>query len=281
MPRPSALIVDSFAAVGLADVDALAAAPDRIDTKYVISVAEVVALAERLRSTHAVLEIEGRREFAYRTTYFDTAELRMFRDHMQRRRRRYKCRSREYVDSGLCMFEVKLKAARGRTVKHRMVYDRALRDELSTNALGFVRDCVAHAYAREPDGVLAPALVVEFTRITFAAADLGERVTCDFGVVFSAPDGTSGRLVEDSVIVECKSSHGATVADRALRALAARPQSGCSKYCLGVAFTRPRVKSNDLRPLLTRYFRPAPIAAVAPGLDAAGRRRHARPDGDG
>ena len=94
------------------------------------------ALAAELRASHRVLEIDGRREFTYRTTYFDTPDLRVFRDHQQRRRRRYKARSREYVDSGARMFEVKLKGARGRTVKHRMPYDR---DGLSAPALAFLR----------------------------------------------------------------------------------------------------------------------------------------------
>jgi hypothetical protein len=65
----------------------------------------------------------GRRvAFAYHTTYYDAPELRAHRDHVQRRRRRFKRRARDYVDSGLHTFEVKLKKARGLTVKHRMDY---------------------------------------------------------------------------------------------------------------------------------------------------------------
>jgi hypothetical protein len=138
MPPSPSTAADAFPALGLEALTATAALQDRVDTKYVLSLAGFEALAERLRGTHAVLEISGRRAFAYRTTYFDTAELRVFRDHLQDRRRRYKCRSREYVDSGLCAFEVKLKGARGRTVKHRMAYDRAHRDELSGPSLAFL-----------------------------------------------------------------------------------------------------------------------------------------------
>jgi hypothetical protein len=277
MPPLPAAIADSFPALGLEALNSAAALQDRVDTKYVISLADFAALAERLRDTHAVLEIDGRRAFAYRTTYFDTAELRVFRDHVQERRRRYKCRSREYVDSGLCTFEVKLKGTRGRTVKHRMAYDRSRRDELSEPALAFLQECLERSYGRPADGGLAPALAVAYTRVTFAAPALGERLTCDFDLAFSAPDGASGRLAEDRVIVESKSPHGGAVADRALRAVGARPERGCSKYCLGVGFTNPAARSNGLRPLLRRHFRAAPAAAVALALGAGAAPAAAAP----
>jgi hypothetical protein len=270
MLRSPSLVAESFSALGLPELETTAALQDRVDVKYVISRAQFGALAERLRGTHRVLEIDGRRAFAYRTTYFDTAELTAFRDHVQERRRRYKCRSREYVDSGLCTFEVKLKGARGRTVKHRMAYDRARRDELSEPALAFLRDCLERSYGRAPDGELHPALAVAYTRVTFVAPEVGERVTCDFDLAFSAPDGASGRLDDHAVIVESKSARGNATADRALRALGARPEGGCSKYALGVGFTRPEMKSNAVRRLLRRHFRAAPAAAVALALGAAG-----------
>jgi CotH kinase protein/VTC domain len=269
MPPSPTLVAEPFDAVGLAELEASAALQDRMDRKYVISLEDFAALAERLLATHAVLEIDGRRAFRYRTIYFDTGELRIFRDHVQERRQRYKCRAREYVDSGLCMFEVKLKGLRGRTVKHRMAYDRARPDELSEPALAFLRDCLERCYGRAPDWKLRPALAVAHTRVTLAAPALGERLTCDFDLAFSAPDGASGRLAADRVIVESKSARGNATADRALRALGARPEDGCSKYCLGVGFTNPHVNSNRMRPLLRRHFRAAPIAAVALALGPA------------
>ncbi|WP_230854391.1 VTC domain-containing protein [Arthrobacter terrae] len=76
------------------------------------------------------LEIGPRRVFEYESVYFDTPELEQFRAHRQGRRRRYKVRTRTYVDSGLCMFEVKFKGQRGQTVKHRMPYQ--LQDSFRT-----------------------------------------------------------------------------------------------------------------------------------------------------
>jgi hypothetical protein len=257
MPLSPATLADAFPPAALHE---LAELQDRVDVKYVISFERFAALAEQLRGTHSVLEIDGRRAFHYRSTYFDTEELTAFRAHVQQRRRRFKCRSREYVDSGLCTFEVKLKGLRGRTVKFRMAYDRTLRDELSEPALAFLHDCLERSYGRPPAGVLRPALAVAYTRVTLVGP--GERLTCDFDLAFSAPDGTSGRLAPGMAIVETKSERGSAVADRALRTLGARPERACSKYCLGIGWTRPSVKSNPLRPLLRRHFQGAPAFAA-------------------
>jgi hypothetical protein len=147
MPPSPATVADTFPPAALAE---LAVLQDRMDVKYVIAADRFAALADHLRDTHRVLEIDGRRAFRYRSTYFDTAELTAFREHVQQRRRRFKARSREYLDSGQCMFEVKLKGPRGRTVKHRMDYDRSRRDELSGPALEFLRDCLQRSYGRTP-----------------------------------------------------------------------------------------------------------------------------------
>lgn len=252
VPSPS-LVVEAFPAVGLEQLDAGAALRDRVDVKYVVPLAAFAALADRLRATHAALEIDGRRAFTYRSTYFDTPELGAFRDHMQQRRRRYKCRSREYIDSGAYAFEVKLKGLRGRTVKHRMEHDG---HELSDAAITFLRDCLYRAYGRLPERGLRPALAVAYTRVTLASPTLGERVTCDFDLAFTGPDGAVGRLDPGMAIVESKSDRGSAVADRVLRELGHRPQAACSKYCLGVALTRA-VPGNRLRPLLRRHFQAA------------------------
>ena len=232
-------IAEAFAPVGLEQLDAGAALRDRVDVKYVVPLAAFAALAERLTATHAALEIDGRRAFGYRSTYFDTPELDAYRAHIQGRRRRYKCRSREYCDSGAFAFEVKLKGLRGRTVKHRMPHDG---HELSEPAMAFL----CERLGRRPGG-LAPTLTVAYTRVTLVAP--GERLTCDFDLSFN---DSERRLDPGMAIVESKSERGNAAADRVLRELGHRPRPLCSKYCLGVALTRP-VTDNLLRPLL-RHF---------------------------
>lgn len=254
--RPSWL-AERFEPVALDELLAGAELSDRTDVKYVVPVAALAALADALRGSHRVLEHGGRRVFGYETTYFDTPDLRAYREHLQQRRRRFKCRSRDYVDGDLCVFEVKLAGARGRTVKRRIDHPRERRGELTEVALAFLRGCVEQAYGRPPDLRLRRTLEVTCTRVTLAAPERGERLTCDFGLAFAGGDGAAGRLAPGMAIVESKSAGGGALADRALRALGARPVSGCSKYCLGIALTAPGVRSNPLKPLLRRHFQTA------------------------
>jgi hypothetical protein len=247
-------LLEPFEPVGLEEVSATAALDDRVDVKYIVSRAKLGELAQRLLATHRVLEIDGLRGFGYRSTYFDTADLMTYREHVQGRRRRFKVRSREYVDSGLRAFELKLKEGCGRTVKHRTELGDGPLDHLEEPQLEFLRARLRDAYARELGAELAPTLSMSFTRITLVDPKRGERLTCDLQLRFAAPGGAGGALAPDAAIVESKSRGGAATADRELRALGVRPIAGCSKYCIGVGLTYPRVKRNLSLPLLRRYF---------------------------
>jgi len=255
-PRRAA---EGLAPVGLAELErSPAALLDRVDRKYLVPAERYLALADRLAATHRVLEVAGTRAFRYHTTYYDTTALDAYRHHVQRRRRRFKCRSRRYEDSGACAFEVKLKGVRGRTVKHRMPYEHALHGTLSPAALRFVHERLVGVYGRGPAATLGPSLAMEYSRVTFADVERGERLTCDFELAFTG----GGRLAGGAVILESKSLRGAGLADRVLRELGERPVEACSKYCLGIAMTRPQVPVNPFRRLLGRWFVPAAAAAA-------------------
>ncbi|MGH2389516.1 MAG: VTC domain-containing protein [Chloroflexota bacterium] len=107
--EPIAAVADQFAPISLEEANGRAALQTRVDCKYILPWPRFEAFATQLRVTHAVLAIDGRRVFGYDTLYFDTASLLTYRAHLQGRRKRFKARSRLYVDSGLCLFEVKLK----------------------------------------------------------------------------------------------------------------------------------------------------------------------------
>ena len=72
----------------------------RIDHTYLVPLERFAELAARLPDTYAVLEIEQLRGLAYESVYFDTPDLLTYRQHLQGRRRRYKVRTRAYLDSG-------------------------------------------------------------------------------------------------------------------------------------------------------------------------------------
>ena len=129
--------------VGLGTVQSAADLQERVDIKYVIRAADLLPLADALQRSYARLVIDGVSAFRYRSVYLDTPGLACFHDHRQGRRRRWKARTRDYLDSDLRRLEVKLKDGRGRTVKHSMTStcaadrSRGLRDFTFANAVRF------------------------------------------------------------------------------------------------------------------------------------------------
>jgi Domain of unknown function (DUF4956)/VTC domain len=123
--RVSAVVAGSVAGLppaSLAEVIERSALQARIEHKYLVPLERLAELAARLPDTYAVLEIDQLRGFAYESVHFDTPDLLTYRQHLQGRRRRYKVRTRAYLDSGDCMFEVKLKGRRAQTIKARLSY---------------------------------------------------------------------------------------------------------------------------------------------------------------
>ncbi len=258
--RCSPSIAERLDPVGLDAVLGAAALQDRVDVKYLVPAATLAAVADALAPTHRVLEVDGRRTFAYATTYLDTPDHRLARDHRQGRRRRYKVRTRHYVDSGRRVLEVKLKGARGRTVKHALALDAPLpTTPLQDEPLAFVAGTVRAAYGAEPAWPLLPALTLRYDRTTVVDLARGERLTVD-----TALDLGAGRLAPGWALVETKSPAGRSAADRVLRGLGARPVTGCSKYLLGVALARPDRPAGPCGPLLRRCFEALPAAAPDP-----------------
>lgn len=95
----------------------LGAAPllTRIDHKYVVPLDGLDQIIEQLNLP--VLDIDGRRAFRYESVYFDTPDWVTYLAALHRRRRRLKVRTRTYVDSGVCMLELKSKGYPDQTVK--------------------------------------------------------------------------------------------------------------------------------------------------------------------
>jgi hypothetical protein len=147
--RASCEVANSVAplpSASLAEVTEQATLQVRVDHKYMVPVecfAEVIA---RLPQGYLVLEIDGRRGFSYESVYFDTPDLLTYRQHLQGRRRRYKVRTRAYLDSAHCVFEVKLKGARDRTIKAQLPYLLADRTRMTRAAQDFLGKQLEKAY---------------------------------------------------------------------------------------------------------------------------------------
>jgi hypothetical protein len=261
-------ITAPFAPISLEAINQAAALQTRADNKYFVPWEAFLEFTQTLRATHNVLEIDGRRAFTYDTQYFDTPDLANYWSHVQQRRKRFKCRSRIYENSGLCVFELKLKGGRGETVKYKIGYDEAAAREVSPEARAFLHHQLRQSYRMELGQALVPTLRTRYERVTFASQVATERVTCDFNLVFSA--GHERAIMDPRyVLVEIKSARGRSVADQFLWRLGVRPASG-SKYCVGLALLTPELRSNPFRQVVSSYFLRLSDTAGWRGVQLAG-----------
>ena len=245
--------------IGLRELMELAELQTRVDRKYFVPAELFGRLITELATDLRVLEMDGRRSFGYESFYFDTPQLSTYRAHLQRRRQRFKARTRTYTDSGLCMFEVKLTGARGETVKQRVPHPQELRAELTSDALAHLGHTLHQAYHQNLPTGLRPTLVTTYRRTTFVSRTGQARLTCDVGLVC----GDVEHEVRDTgthVLVESKSTGRGSAPDRILRELGVRPAK-VSKYCVAVAALHPELPSNPWHQTLQRYFQPLAPAA--------------------
>lgn len=239
--------------VPLEEVLAEAPALTRVDRKYFVPLDAAALLLEALPDGWRTLDVAGRRTTHYRSTYVDTPSLSTARAHVQGRRRRWKARSRLYVEDGLCRFEVKAKDGRGRTVK--TVVDRTpdAYGHLHADDLDFVTRTLAHHHIELGAHGLVPTAEVSYERLTLArTGEPSGRITLDWGVA-ACLDGRRVALDRDHVLVETKGGLRATDADRLLLGLGVRPVS-FSKYAASAALVRPDIPDNDVRRLVGRVL---------------------------
>ena len=109
--------IESLPTVSLDRLLAEAALQTRVDRKYLLDAGLVSQVLDAIDGEAHVLCIEGRRTFAYRSTYFDTPDLDAFHLAGRGRRRRFKVRTRVYRHSGETWLEVKTRGPRGTTAK--------------------------------------------------------------------------------------------------------------------------------------------------------------------
>lgn len=233
MENGIAQIFADFRPVSLESLDERASLQRRVDNKYLVPVERLAQVAEALRGDHEILEIEGERVFEYESTYFDTPALDCFHDHVGDRRPRYKLRTRFYVTTGSCIFEVKVKREDDETVKRHIDYDPEERRSIDPQARELLARTLEECSVNMPDDELRASLITRFRRVTVGAIDRPERTTIDFDVELQAPGAEVATIDDSLAIVETKTSDGAGYADRVLGDQGVEPIS-LSKYRLGV-----------------------------------------------
>ena len=184
-PTSAPLSTDHLTSTSLAELNSAAGLLTRVDRKYLVPLERAQELVGGLTSEARVLDIDGRRRFSYASTYFDTPGLEAFMLAARKRRRRFKVRTRTYLDTGLCFLEVKTRGARGTTVKRRMGYHPDDASRLTGPGRSFVAVCLAStgvtgpAAAREIAAALRPVLATTYERTTLHLPDAEARATID------------------------------------------------------------------------------------------------------
>lgn len=264
---------------GLAHLDALsldelnerAELQTRVDRKYVLAEAALPAVLAELDPRTLVLEFgDGSRSSSYESVYFDTPQLASFHLAARGRRKRYKIRTRSYVDARVAFLEVKTRGGRSLTVKDRFEVDAATAGEFTAEAAGYAADVLDSAgIAAPPLAAMAPTLTTRYRRTTLLLpAEPGRdesRATIDRELEW-LDEGGHGAFrqrmsLPRTVIVETKSGSRAGALDRALWRHGHRPSS-VSKYGTGLAALRPELPHAKWHRVLATHV--LPDASFAP-----------------
>ena len=282
-PTTTALDTERLTATTLEDLNASAGLLTRIDRKYLVASDTAQGVIDALAERALVLDIDGRRCFSYASTYFDTPELGSYFQAAHKRRRRFKIRTRSYLDSGLTFLEVKTRGPRGATIKQRLDYRSADADHLTPEGLDFIIDCLAPLSgsvrdARRVARTLEPVMSTTYRRTTLHLPADGARATIDTDLTWTAfASGEDGEGEERGprthairhgaprpagplAVVETKNPARCSPTDRYLWAGGHRP-SRISKYATGMAVLHPELPANKWHRLLTRELSGAARAA--------------------
>ena len=250
-------IIERLDPIDLDELDALAALLIRRDRKYVVPMRVAELAVERLADASRVLDIEGRRRFRYGSVYFDTPDHVSYLAAAHRRPRRFKVRTRSYLDSRRCLLEIKTRDPRGRTAKQRLGYSIERNDNLDGAARAFAAQC---DLIGGRSALLAPALTTRYVRSTLLVDADGTRVTLDDGLEAWTPDGRTVFL-PGMAIIETKTPGPPSKADRILWSLGHRP-ARVSKFCTCLAALRPDLPSNRWTRVLRQPWRRADSRAA-------------------
>lgn len=252
MPR-----TEHLNAITLDELNAEASLLTRMDRKYLVPPTDAQNVIDALAPKAQVLQIDGLRSFQYASTYFDTPSLDAFFLAAYKRRRRYKVRTRTYLDSDLTFLEVKTRGPRDTTIKRRLSYQTADADRLTDEGVAFVAECLAPLAgsareARRTARHLVPVMATTYRRTTLHLPDDGARATIDTDLAWAAlaPRPGAPREAGPFAVVETKNPARRCPADRYLWARGHRP-SRISKYATGMAALHPGLPANKWHRLLT------------------------------
>ncbi len=228
--------------IGLHELDSVSLL-NRVDSKYVLTFLQLDEVFQCLQANYSVLEIAGLRVFSYENNYFDTSNFLFYNDHHNGYVNRIKVRSRRYVDTNLCFFEIKKKVKIDRTYKYREQIPEIL-TYLNDDRKQLIQD-----YTRKKITDLNLILKNNFNRITLVDKNFTERITIDTNLTYTEND--KELHFGNFAIIEVKQSKrnnnsaiSAYLKEKHIREI------NISKYICGVLLMKPNIKKNQFLPLI-------------------------------
>jgi hypothetical protein len=226
--------IKQFQSVTLKELDSVKL-QNRIDSKYILTKQQLVEVLDGICQEQFVLEIDDNRIFSYQTVYFDTPDFQFYRDHHNGCINRVKVRSREYIESNLCFYEIKRKLFGTRTDKQRKVIP-TIYHEVPVEDYNLIQ------YKRLDNKPIVEKLSNSFKRITLTNKKFTERITIDLEINF-----------DNLVVIEVKQGKTDVFSNtiQVLKRLRIH-ESSFSKYAIGVSLLEENIKHNNFKPILLK-----------------------------
>lgn len=231
-------MLSKFESIGLKDLDGLKLL-NRRDIKFTFGANLLKGVLLEMLKDYYCLEIEGLRCNSYKTLYFDTVDLSLYKKHHNGNLNRQKVRFREYSDSKLCYLEVKQKNNKGRTIKER-IKTTSIDSNFKPSELEFL----SRELNFDPS-LLSPTVLVKYKRMTFVDKAFTERVTIDIDIAFR--NDVLEKEMHNLVIAEVKQDKKNKSAFLDVMRKHRIKQNSISKYCFAIAATSGKVKQNNFK----------------------------------
>ncbi|WP_026994158.1 polyphosphate polymerase domain-containing protein [Flectobacillus major] len=234
-----------FEPISLAEMDGVKLM-DRMDVKYLIPLALLPDILSDAIPNYRILEIENSRLCLYKTLYYDTAELSLYKAHQNGYMNRYKIRARNYVDSNLSFFEIKFKNNKGRTLKTRIKQQQIVGRLTNEDSIQFLQKTTSSIDPNSLQGVIW----VNYQRITLVSKVGAERLTIDLNLTFQ--NDNIEKEYSQMVIAEVKQERiGASPFIDIMRKYRLK-EGAISKYCFGIISLYQEIKQNKFKKHLRR-----------------------------
>ncbi len=211
----------------------------RFDTKYKFNISRLPEFLNAVSKDYYVLDIKDVRLHRYESLYFDTDNFRLFIQHQNIRRNRFKVRYRRYTDSNLVFFEIKQKNNKNFTIKER-IQQKTLETSIQHEAAEFLKEMI-----KMPPELFLPKIWVYYYRMTLVNKHAEERLTIDVDLSFASNDKHIS--CTPLIIAEVKQGHHFRSPFTTLMKQHHIITEEISKYCMGVCLTHDNIKKNNFK----------------------------------